>query len=257
YFPVAFLIKTQLPLILLLLLTAFMVLGRRSFEGKMLILAVAVYACAALKSNINIGVRHLLPIYPLLIVWVSQAVRWPIEPLGTNLAKGVAIAGLAFWYLFSTLSIHPYYLAYFNELVGGPQNGYMYLLDSNVDHSQDLKRLSLYLHEAGIEDAKVLCWDHNNVWSCNGIRYYLPQASFWNPNIPSSFPNLTSASFVVEGKTPAWLSEYWPIHNNTFALQQWKETKDQLESLKPIHTIGYSIDIYYLNPPSQGFPYED
>jgi len=221
--------------------------GRAKFEGKMLILAIVVYICAALWTNINIGVRHLLPVYPLLIVWVSQVIRWPVDRTRIQLVKGVALAGLAGWYLFSALSIHPYYVAYFNELAGGPQNGYKYLSDSNVDIGQDLKRLGSYLHEAGIKDAKVLCSDQSNVWNCDGVRYYIPQASVWDPNIPSSFPDLKSGGFVVEGKTPAWFSEYSVVHD-AVALQKWTELKTQLESLQPARTIGYSIDIYYLKP---------
>ena len=47
----------------------------------------------------------------------------------------VLCGGLAIWYIGTSLYIHPHYLAYFNELAGGPDNGYKYLVDSNLDLS--------------------------------------------------------------------------------------------------------------------------
>jgi hypothetical protein len=48
------------------------------------------------------------------------------------------MTGLVCWYVFGVISVHPHYTAYFNELAGGPSNGWRYLSDSNVDIGQDI-----------------------------------------------------------------------------------------------------------------------
>ncbi|HWP48335.1 MAG TPA: glycosyltransferase family 39 protein [Candidatus Limnocylindrales bacterium] len=66
------------------------------------------------------------------------------------------IIGLSFWYLISSLSVYPNYLSYFNELAGGPRNGYRILSDANLDVGQGLIQLKKYLTEQGIERINLL-----------------------------------------------------------------------------------------------------
>ncbi|MCX7956823.1 MAG: hypothetical protein N2643_02885 [Endomicrobia bacterium] len=47
---------------------------------------------------------------------------------------------------------HPWYISYFNELIGGSKNGWKYFTDSNVDWGQGLKQLSEYLKERNLID---------------------------------------------------------------------------------------------------------
>src|SRR5206468_2193426 len=51
----------------------------------------------------------------------------------------------------TSLKVAPHQLAYFNELVGGPAEGYRYLSDSNVDWGQDLKGVKAYMEQQGLE----------------------------------------------------------------------------------------------------------
>ena len=100
---------------------------------------VLVYGLNAIMANVNIGHRHLLPLYPIFLVLAGAAVRLTSARPGRYL-----VGGLVLWQLFANLWIHPHYLSYFNELIGGPRNGYLYLADSNIDWGQDLKRLAAY-----------------------------------------------------------------------------------------------------------------
>jgi hypothetical protein len=121
-------------------------------------------------SSLNIGYRHLLPILPLLFVYASKLAsddfRFPI--LNSQLANRVVqfavryglstiLVILVGWQAFSALSIYPHYLAYFNEIVGGAENGYRYLVDSSLDWGQDLPALKDYLDKEGI-DQIYLSW---------------------------------------------------------------------------------------------------
>jgi hypothetical protein len=151
YFPIAFAIKTPLATMGLLLagMAALALRCIRSRDRVLLggLVAFAlVYAAAAIVGGLNIGQRHLLPLYPVLFVIGSAAAGWLTSRSGRWLVGG-ALA----WLLAANLYIHPQYLAYFNELIGGPRHGYEWLADSNIDWGQDLVRLGAYArkHPAG------------------------------------------------------------------------------------------------------------
>lgn len=116
-----------------------------------LLIPAAIFFEAFVFNKINIGLRHVLPMYPFLFVWASQSVniKWD------KTKKAIILGILILWYLWASLSIAPDYLSYFNEAVGGPDNGYKYLIDSNIDWGQDLKQLGVYLKENNIPQVKM------------------------------------------------------------------------------------------------------
>lgn len=153
YFPVLFLIKT--PLSLLLMVAAALGTMRQSPKSSppaLLILFVALYFAAAIVSNINIGYRHILPVVPFLGLIASALGR---PGLWSSRGLGIVSVALVIWLAGSSLSVHPHYLTYFNEVVGGAEQGYRYAVDSNFDWGQDLKRLGRYAREEEVEDLKL------------------------------------------------------------------------------------------------------
>jgi hypothetical protein len=116
-------------------------LGVRIYSATPLLVLVVVYGAFAISGHINIGVRHLLPIYPPLFILAGC--------LGTGLAnhrlRAAAVGGLLAWHVAESVLAAPYYIAYFNELGGGPANGYRHLADSSVDWGQDLPGLKAWL----------------------------------------------------------------------------------------------------------------
>lgn len=141
YFPVALLVKT--PLALVLLLGAAVVASRRQLTFPLL--SAAVYLGAAMLSNANIGVRHVLPVFPLLAVVL--AMQYAKAARATRLVMWLLAGGLAV----TTLWAHPLYLQHAGELAGGPAAGHRWLVDSNFDWGQDAKRLKAFLDANGIE----------------------------------------------------------------------------------------------------------
>lgn len=145
YFPVAFLIKT--PVGSLVLITISLVffragnpLGYR--QALFLVLPVTVIFLAMTQAKTNIGLRHILPVYPFLFVLASRMATFRFRrPSLALLLIGIPLA----WTAVSSLCIAPHQLAYFNESVGGPEKGYLYLSDSNLDWGQDLKALKAYV----------------------------------------------------------------------------------------------------------------
>jgi hypothetical protein len=146
YFPVAFLVKTPVPTLLIIILAiVYQLTSRRpKVSGThFLLVPVAVLFCFAIWSRLNVGWRHILPMYPLLFVWLGGmvSVMWRSERRSTRLV----LYCLGVWLVTSTLMAYPNYLAYFNEAAGGSKNGRSILVDSNLDWGQDLKALKNWM----------------------------------------------------------------------------------------------------------------
>ncbi len=154
YFPVAFVIKTSLALMALLVLLIWAKDVRR-IENRRAVLFMGlpplIYFALAINSKMQIGIRHILPIYPFLIVlagfgaWslARQSRRW------TYVVSIVLIFGSV-----SSLRAFPSYLPYSNELWGGPSNTHKFLSDSNVGWSSGLNAVRNYLADHHISQ----CW---------------------------------------------------------------------------------------------------
>ena len=154
YFPAAFVIKSTLPF-LLLLAAAFVLIatGRLSQRRELffLILPPVVYLAVAIHSHMNIGHRHLLPVYPFLYVLVAAAATCLIRQ---NRRWTYAVALLLVWQIVEAVRTAPGYMAYANEAWGGPASVHKYLSDANSDWGQQLKSAKQYLDSRGIKD----CW---------------------------------------------------------------------------------------------------
>jgi Tfp pilus assembly protein PilF/4-amino-4-deoxy-L-arabinose transferase-like glycosyltransferase len=144
YFPVAFAVKTPLPLLLLTTIGFLMWLrGLRhsSFQHTIPWLASLMYLLFAMAGTLNYGVRHLLPMYALLVV--GTASQFSLRSRRVQLCAWLCTG----WLLLATGSAFPYFIEYFNEIAGGSSNGYQWLVDSNFDWGQDVKRLKRFLNE--------------------------------------------------------------------------------------------------------------
>ena len=154
YFPLVFLIKSTLGFLLLLsiAITAKFAWGNdRWREAVFLSLPPLLLLAGSLISANNLGIRYILPIYPFLIVLAAGG--------ACSLAKqhrrwAYAVVALLAMHGFSSLRSRPNYLAYSNEVWGGPSHTYRLLTDSNVDWGQSLKATKAYLDRTNVSD----CW---------------------------------------------------------------------------------------------------
>lgn len=151
YFPVAFLLKTPIPTLLLLLLAFWRQVGNRkrpvshspfNIHHSFLLIPALGYFAIALTTDINLGYRHLLPVLPLLVIFAASQFSIPHSPFFLFLP--LVLLSVTLW-------IHPDYLAYFNVLAGGPDNGWRALVDSNLDWGQDLAGLKAWMDDNGVE----------------------------------------------------------------------------------------------------------
>jgi 4-amino-4-deoxy-L-arabinose transferase-like glycosyltransferase len=152
YYPLAMLFKTPLATLLLfagaaLIAFRFVLKSRRDlFRSADVVWATAcllvpfgMLAIAAMQSNLDIGLRSILPLYPFLFVgagvMTSQAMkhrrRWTLAAISL-LSIALAAEALPAW---------PNYISFFNTAAGGSRGGFALLGDSNLDWGQDLKPL--------------------------------------------------------------------------------------------------------------------
>ncbi len=153
YFPLAFLVKVPLSVIIITLAAVIWLVVtlcmNRNAGHLFLLLPMMIYGGFALSSNINIGIRHLLPIFPFL--FIAAGGLWHFLHTRTSRWRW-ALAALGLWTVVISLAIRYDPLEYFNELAGGPKNGWRYLGESNIDAGQNMIRLADYVREANSKE---------------------------------------------------------------------------------------------------------
>jgi hypothetical protein len=158
YFPVAVGVKSTIPQLLLFALGLGIYVRNRKLpwarEMVFAIVPVAVIMGVAMAANLNIGVRHVLPLYPFLAI-VGAAPFAKLEFSETSRKVGLLLAGaLLVWHAAESLAASPDYLAYFNEVARGHEE--RFLGDSNLDWGQDLSRLGSYMKSNNIRSVRLL-----------------------------------------------------------------------------------------------------
>lgn len=249
YFPVAFLVKTPLPHLAAIAAAFFLLLKRRGPELPFLLAPVAVYGLAALGSSLNIGHRHILPIYPYLYVGcgvLAQAwMGWRSRARG--LAAGLALGAVAVSSLFvfappwRPTPVYPHFLAYFNELAGGPGKGYRLLVDSNLDWGQGLKELRRWLDARGVSEPVNLAYFGTGDPRYEGIPHVNLRGGYpFEPQVDLSrarLPGLLALS----------ATHRQGVYYDEALRLAWEGFLKQADW---VATVGHSIFIYRLAAPS-------
>jgi hypothetical protein len=208
FFPFAFLIKTPIASLLLFLFSfVAWALWRWFPRGWMasrpeaprcpnlydlspLLILGGVYGLVSLTSHLDIGIRHIMPVYPVLFVLAGANVFWL---LGEKPLFKIALAALLVGTMTESLCVWPNYLAFFNRFVGGPRNGYQYLVDSCLDWGQELPGL----HQ----------WLEKNVPAANAPPVYLSYFGTGDPKfygisallLPGFFDLASPQTFPLQG----------------------------------------------------------
>jgi hypothetical protein len=217
YFLLAFLFKTPLPTLLLILPAIFLMRRYPApalLDELFLVVPVVVWFAVTSAMADDLGVRYLLPAYPLIFIFVSRLAA--LLPRFKTARVVAALLGL--WYLGSAMFIYPDHLAYFNELTGGPGRGHLYLDDSNLDWGQDLKRLAAWLDERGVESVK-LRYGRNEAPAYYGINSTPITDAEWAGDPPPPGIYAFGAHLLIRGEYYAerrglktdWLSRYEPV----------------------------------------------
>jgi hypothetical protein len=192
------------------------------------VLVVTMLTFASLFSRINIGIRHILVLYPFLAIgaayvtvraWRSLAARRSADTVRSRRAAtaGTAVLlALVFWQLSTLWSAYPDYLPYFNEAVPHPER---VLVDSDLDWGQDLYRLELRTAQLGIAKLDIA---------------YRGTADLKREPLPP-FEALASRRPVS-----GWVAISELARTRNPADYAW------LDAYQPLERIGKSIDLYYI-----------
>ncbi len=178
YFFVAFLVKSTLPF-LATCVAALLLFARRRADTRDALLWVPVlyYFFFSMTSSYNIGIRHLLPIYPLLALAGARLVAFAREELAPGTARRrlafTALAAVGLAQAAIAVRAEPAELSYFNALAGGADGGARILTDSNVDWGLDLRRLAVELRRRGVSDATVAYFGGDEVSYRLGLPNYI------------------------------------------------------------------------------------
>jgi len=252
YFPVVYLIKAPLAFHIITLFALIYILCsfrrfwrikekkkalgnwiKQHFSEMAMLIFILIYWAVSIKGNLNIGVRHLLPVFPFTICLVSIALIHILRPSHIKIKKYVILALLLLWQASSVLTVYPHFLTYFNELAGGPANGYKYVVDSNLDWGQDLKRLETWLKENNIDKIYI------DYFGGSSPEYVLKEkyAPWWGGRSPEELPEgsyLAVSGTLLQGGR----GEAIPALSQASGCYRW------LDEYMPITTIGHSIFIY-------------
>lgn len=231
FFPVVFAVKTPTAVLVLLAVGAVMALrrvhARAAFAWWAVTIPLLAYGAAVLTSNINLGVRHLLPVYPFLFALLAGIVFRLRSPLTVAIVAVVVLLEAV-----ESMRVYPHYLAFFNTPSGGPANGAAWLVDSSLDWGQDLRKLRTWWDASG---HPKLC-----------LRYFgAPDPSefgFRWETLPETNDLATRAETDCIGAVSATLLKDVYVPPGAY---QW------LRDRQPIGNIGYSIYLYDLRKPKQ------
>ncbi len=145
-----FLIKTPLPLIIFFIFSL-LYFRNKNRENLLLLIPLGVILASTLFTHVLLVLRYILSIYPLIIIYTSQI----INIVQRKKYFSYILFVFTIWYMLGTLSVYPHYLSYFNELVGGSENGYKYLAEGNMDLGQGLIDLASYQQTQKINNLQL------------------------------------------------------------------------------------------------------
>jgi len=257
YFPTVFLLKETLPILILILLTSIFtlyqifskfhlrskILLRHSFRNFVawtrhgvvqytLFAFIILYSYLSITGNLNIGLRHLFPIFPFIYILVAKKVRDFFKTFKSHqlIFAKYLLALLLIWVILEPIANYPYYMSYFNQIGGGPKNGYHYVTDSNADWGQDLKRFQKFLDQHPEIDKIRL-----NYFGGGNPRYYLGDKfiDWWDSKRPLEAGWYAVSVNHLQGS----------IHDKT------KKDEDSwrwITEYDPLYQVGTSILIYYI-----------
>jgi len=221
YYLIAYLIETPIPLIIMFLFSIlfFKKLKNKELKNEIFLIlpSLAWLLIFSFIVRLNLGLRHVLFSNLLFFVFISKIGKFKEKILK------LTIYILLLFYIFSALLVHPDYLAYFNQFVGGPINGYKYEIE--FDYGQDIKRLGFYLEDHNISFIK--------------LRY----AGFAKPEyyrINYSYLTCKPQTGLIGISISALQGSFWTegIQERDLKCFEW------LRKMKPIDNIGYTIFIY-------------
>ncbi len=232
YFPFAFAVKTPVAV-----LAAVAIAIPFAVTQPLLAIPILLFGALSMSGHVDIGLRHILPIYPFLYALIAGA----LANLRVRLRTPVIATILVFAAL-ESFAIFPYYLAFFNVLAGGPKNGPKLLVDSNLDWGQDLKRLGEFV-ASRVDNPK------NQPQVC--IMYFGTAPTWYYLRYPANFPSLEEMRGSELNKAAPLECQLAAVSvtplEGVYISPDWFAW---LRDIPPLARIGYSIYVWDVRDPA-------
>jgi len=246
YFPIIFLLKIPtafLLISLMVLIGLIFLLFKHGLSGKKWIkenftifsflIFIIIYWATAIFSNLNIGIRHLLPSIPFIFMLVIIGLKYIIQSVQGKKKKLIISTGiiLFIWYIISSLLSFPYYISYYNELAGGSENGYKYAVDSNYDWGQDFYRLLTFVEKNNIDKIYLDYFGGENPKYWLGEKYIQLK--------PKEIKKAPKGWIAVSiNQLQGGIAKPVPGFDQETGFYNW------LKDYEPVARMGYSIFVY-------------
>jgi hypothetical protein len=256
--------------------------GKDLFDEFVLLLpALAVVVLVSSQTGFNHHLRYVLPAFPFFFAWVGKLGNWfdrqtPVVSTGRSvvrheltedvgggqhrfrnwveiprslLLKRAFVVAMLGWAVVSSLSVYPNSHSYFNELVGGPESGWKYLHNSNVDWGQDLTYLKWWLDERP-EISQI---------GVAPFPWVRPRKLGFNSFEPNLWPVRDSQQELAEdqvGPQPGWFAisvchlvgePGGSYPNKTSADYHLDPSRSYFRHFDPVDRIGHSMNMYHIS----------
>ncbi len=258
YFPMVFLMKESLPTLILtgiaFLLSIWGIakaLRRRksSFADYLethpgefaMILLIIVYMAYSINGRLNIGIRHLIPIFPAIYILTASGLKRWLNNDNYQKVKFAFLGVMVVWFGMEVGATYPHYLSYFNEAFGGVKGGWQYVTDSNYDWGQDLKRLGAFTKENDIDKIAVKYFGAGDLNAYVGLEAIQWESRNGDPR-EHDIHWLAVSVNELQNSTKLWLGSTDPRNDEDKYL--WLQ--NMLDINKPYARAGTSIFIYKL-----------
>ena len=235
YFPVAMLVKSSLTFLILLVISIWVIASGRLQKRRelaFLLIPPLIYMAASMLGGMNIGIRHILPVYIFLAILIAGATSVLVK----SRRWLFAVVLLLLFQAISVTRTFPAYMGYANEAFGGPKNVWRHLSDSSVDWAQQLNAVKRYTDEHNIQR----CWF---VYFGTGVidyDYYkipcklLPTIeSIWLGTLSDATPAIDGPVFISAVDLTGF--EFGPPPLNPY---------EQFKQLTPLDVIDSSVFVY-------------
>jgi hypothetical protein len=219
----------------------------------------------SLLTNINLGLRYVLPIFPYLFISTGKLIPWGLGLDRSIFRRGAAVLiGLSvLGTVGSVATIHPHYLAYFNSFAGGPARGSEHLIDSNLDWGQDLVGLRRWVQKQAPNEKIGLAYFGQINPRIFEARHEGEFSWFLPPARPGTMPPLPARDrlgprmarpepglYAISASLLRGLR--WRVYDNDpvgwAPLSAEQDAFSYFQRFRPIDQVGHSIFLYRLTP---------
>jgi hypothetical protein len=233
YFPVAILFKTPLATLIGLAFAApfwfFLPRPRNLWSISALAVAPVLYMLAAMHSGMDLGLRHIFPVYPFLFIFLGVTATRAAAKFGKPV--GIVFAILLLGLASETFAAFPDYIPFFNLAAGGARGGAKLLGDSNIDWGQELPDLAAW--QRNNPDYQLMLY----YFGSGDPRYYGARYV----KLPGSFS-------PTDQIHPTGQKPYWAISpvalQGTYLNAKGREFYDPFRNRQPTQILGGSIYLY-------------